>query len=147
MSIQFSTLPLKIHGYFFPESQINYTAMLKADDQFCVSKNLTISTSVTPNKERPETLEITVRVKTVADAPPDKPYNLEFDICALGFFENMDKKTEITEEVKNIIHANGAAILIGAIRERLASSTASSPFGIYILPSIRVNIAHEETTK
>jgi len=45
----------------------------------------------------------------------------------------------------HMIRLHGSAILLGAIRERIAVTTGTSPFGPFFLPSLGMRIVDNDT--
>lgn len=143
MAIQFSQLPLKLTQYFFPVSVFNFIPVKSKDEKWTLAPSFQISTTISKNKDHPEIFEVRVGVNCPEDAPDGKKYNLSFKVEALGFFVNTSKEEE-TEQIRQIIQLNASAILIGAIREHIASVTSKSPFGTYYLPSLHLRIEKDD---
>ena len=140
-------MPLKLQNYFFSDCHIVYTPATSENDKFSMPANFSVSTKIDEVKNHPGIWNIGVRVETLK-TPDDtnRWYNFEFQIEAIGFFENTDE-SDVTEKIKQMIHANGAAILLGAIRERLASATATSPFGPYYLPALSLRFEKDKINR
>lgn len=145
MDLQITKLPLELNSYFFPECNINFSPLENEGEKFSVPGNINITTSAGKNKDHPELWEISVRVQTVT-GNEEKKFNLEFNVCALGFFKNTDRKEE-NELMDHMIRLHGSAILLGAIRERIAVATGTSPFGPFFLPSLGMRIVDNDIPK
>lgn len=143
MGIQVGLLPLKIIKYFFTESNITVVPNNNSDMQLSASEELNVSSSIKFNERDKSLVQIKVNVSLPNNPPEGKEYNLYYNISVIGYFKNESKET-VDHIIESMIHANGTAILLGAIRERIAASTANCPYGPYLLPALSVKCTKDK---
>lgn len=143
MQLQMSLSPLKLHKYFFPIFDIQYT--VKKEEGVDLSFPLDVNLTVGINKAASgDAYEVYARFMTKSgNNNIENKYPFKFDICVLGLFSLVDKTIEVTEEVKVDIQNMALPVLLGAMRERLASATASYPTGVIVLPIFSITCAND----
>lgn len=130
---------LGINHYFFPEVVVRANQSYDpAGNRRGTNVDLDHKLEPIPNEQGKFGLSVTVASKD--EDSENQPYY--FKIQVYGILEIVDKGKD-DEEQKAIVVTLGLPILIGAIREQLASVTSRGPWGNFLLGVIQLQTANE----
>lgn len=125
--------PLRLERYFFDHVQITTRRDFKpgsTETDFEISTNLEIGQVPQPKGMWRVVLNISVRAKEAAPAPP-----YELDLRALGFF-SVAQPGPTEEATATMVGVNGASILYSASREYILMLTGRGPWGAMPIPTV-----------
>jgi len=126
--------PWRLETYFFPHQEVR--ANPEHDPNGTRPDNrLNTSSNLVALEGRPEAVGIEAYLSLNEGQSQNPPYF--FTINAFGV---LTTDLEITDQLRAQAAGLGFHLLIGAIRERLATLTSRAPWGTFILPPIPLTI-------
>jgi len=103
-------------------------------DPLKIFKSYDIDIDFSHKENENGTIRVFTKIAVNQNENPLPGYKLFVEGTAVFSFDKKD--TTKKEEEKNLKYYSTVSILIGYLRSTLTSLTASSPFGIYVLPPI-----------
>jgi preprotein translocase subunit SecB len=123
--------PAKLIRYFFPVQEVQGNPEHQSENEQQTAIRISANFTSIENASRNYIVEITVQLDE--DKSENPPYF--FKIESFGIFEAADENLN-DDQAKSLATTTGAQILIGAIRERIATMTSRGPWGILNLNTI-----------
>ncbi|WP_338725912.1 hypothetical protein V8687_20215 [Shewanella baltica] len=111
------------------------------DDVIIQTESITASKEGEEDDPRDYLVRIRVTISNEIEESKASPYDI--DIHAQAWFE-LDPIYDLGKR-ESIVSINGSSMVIGAIREMLTQLTARSIFGPMTLPSLRFQLAEEDS--
>ena len=128
---------VKVVQYFFPESSVKAR---QDHDPNGISNGTKQKLSLNINEIPSENNMhgVMVRLSSIDDESENLPYS--YSIETYGIFEPNDKSTDdLIQDYKSNIKVVSLQILVGAIREHLASITSRGPWATFIAGAVNLS--------
>jgi len=112
-------------------------------------EEVTIKASVDVKRNKIEGEETSIGIEMTVFLDKDESFNYpyDFEITVFSVFQLNKPVDKLTKKDKDFINMNTTQILIGAIRERLASLTSRAPWGDFVLNALSVPKSGEGKSK
>lgn len=120
--------PLQLERYFFTKIQLEAHATKDAKVAHQIECNVELGQAV--EEPRRYQVELNVRLKS----PPDQQAAYTGEFQAVGLFRVVDSCPQ--EKCDDLVEANGAALLFGAIREMVSNLTSRGPWPAVMLRTV-----------
>ncbi|MDD3915204.1 MAG: hypothetical protein PHF76_11230 [Bacteroidales bacterium] len=141
-------LPLKICNRFL--EKVSIIINLHAGDsneknEMVLPESFNVAFRFGKVRNMPKYWDCSVSIQS-AQRADGKQLALEYEVIAFGRFLNEDPNDE-TEDIIPRIHVTASSVLVGMIREHIATVTAGSPIGTYCIPPIQIAARDEVNAK
>lgn len=130
-------LLLRLENYFFPHQEVraNPTYDPRGDRR---GSHTNTAFAILPVEDRENAFAVEVQIALDEEKSINPPYF--FTMHAFGVF-SIDQEIETSAaSPANIGGVQGAQILIGAIREHLATMTARGPWDVFLLAPVPIQV-------
>lgn len=129
--------PIRLENSFFPVQEVRAIPEHNIEETRAGSEIL-ITHHVEELSDRNNAFGVFVTLRLDEEKSKNPPYF--FELSAYGIF-TIDEESEIpTEASRGMLEFSAIQILIGAIRERLASLTSRAPWGTFTLGIVPIAI-------
>lgn len=120
--------PLSLERYFFTKVELE----THVDAEQSAPNEIQTEVEVGQAKDKPSRFQVVLRLKLLPPAKGSASYTGQFHV--VGFFRVADQWPKA--KTQQLVQANGAALLYGAIREMVANLSARGPWPPLHLPTV-----------
>jgi preprotein translocase subunit SecB len=137
-----ATSPPQLDRYFFPYQEVRANPEHDANENWSGTK-VKANVNCFPVDEGVNTFAVELVVSSDDESSENPPYF--FNIQVFGYLV-VESEIELAT-AQRIAEATGTTVLVGAIREHLASLTARGPWGTFLLPVLSLNTGADKPTE